>query len=115
MSDFIQADQQPSPGAAPGGPTAPLSYTQARLKWQSAKEQTTDSRMDYLSAKNFGTNESVFVAAVVLAEAYCNEVEAHDAFEELVVDENWRLIQSEREAIKADELMAALNEEAESA
>lgn len=119
MSDFTTPDQQVSAvvvgGIAGGESRTPLTYTEARLRWQSSKEQTTESRMDYLSAKNFGNSESVFIAAVVLAEAYCLEVESHDAFEELVVEENWRLIQAERESADADVLKAAIQSELEHA
>jgi hypothetical protein len=78
----------------------PTPYEQARSRKEAAKKLVEESRVDYLTAKKSDHPKAflaVLTAASLLADAYCSFVECEDAFEEIVLDEDWKAIQAERE------------------
>lgn len=110
MSDLTTADQQPTSGAVPA---RPLSFSAALGRWELSRKQTDDCRLDYLECKNFGSSESVFVAAVVYAEAANSEAEARELYEQVCDDDYHAMLLAEKDAEMAERLRVAVNEEAE--
>jgi hypothetical protein len=99
MSDFTTPDQQAT-GAlgVHGGVAHPLTYSEALHRLEACQEQLDESRMDYLSAKDFGNATSLFTAAVVLSEAVCLTEDARTVYQHVCNEDLRRAIQEEMEA-----------------
>jgi len=93
----------------------PLTFNEALAVWEICKGQLEDSRQDYLDAKNFGNAATQFTCAVILAESFCLTEEARLKYEQIADDEYHAVLLAEKDAVDAEELMAAIREEAESA
>jgi hypothetical protein len=95
--------------------TEATSFSDSLRRWEACKIQLEESRQDFLACKDFGTTTALFTSAIILSEAFCMAEEAREAYEDIADRQYMAMVRAEKEAVDAERLRAALQDELESA